>query len=608
MSGIDPLINFRAVDENGSELAFFEAHVIPGPEVVGDIGNGTQRERYGFNWLVMLTADRVPVAYREVPNGSGNWVQVTDLLPPVFGTVLPVGSRRLSAVFDQSGRLAICYEHEGLVRVTRWDVETQQYVQNVTFPGTNPALAIDLQAGIPVGDSDVQVYYQPVDDLTQVRCRIQRDLYLTVYTVWDGSVPLILDRVIVSWPQLQLFVSDTMGNPLRDEAGQLVVLAGPYYPLYVQDAVRLDAVPTVGVYEETTLVRSVEDAVMLDATVLNPFGLSGEPIYEHVRPSPTGIPPSERMQQVELFNGSRLTDRRLAYLGVNWPTCNYTGGETVGLDEYAIGTSGMGMDIEDERDLNFDAVILTENLMERERYGVRGFSLIFDTLWVITRQSSSQNDPSIPMHLRPLEPAIMWKGAPDPNPEQVCTVHSVWQAGSRTLVVEIAQSRFGLHGNEGNALEWHEVWRTTEEPPAAQPGEGGLWQERRQYSFYADISLLASPAAPFVHVRVRTLDASGNNSTHVYLLGGWHVQLDMLSNAYVGNVLQRSVQDAVALDAQPTVVEYRDNTHMESLSDGVFLDAAPTVAEYVMHVVANPQPVDHVILDATPTVAIYREV
>lgn len=260
--------DFRVLESERwpSSSYFAEFYPLAGPAAVADIGNGSQRERYGWNWLVLITRDRVAEAYQERPAASGEWHLVTNLMPPVFGTVLPEGSRRLTAVFDQSGRMIIAYEHAGLVRVTRWDVETQQYVQNVTFPGVNPALTIDLQAGINPSDSDVLLFYQPDGDLTQVHCRVQRELYLTPHVVHSGVEELILDRALVNSLQLELLVSDASGNPLRGLDDELLVLASDYYPRFVEDKVLLDAVPTTAIYENTTLVRGVEDAVLLDAT------------------------------------------------------------------------------------------------------------------------------------------------------------------------------------------------------------------------------------------------------------------------------------------------------------------------------------------------------
>ena len=129
-----------------------------------------------------------------------------------------------------------------------------------------------------------------------------------------------------------------------------------------------------------------------------------------------------------------------------------------------------------------------------------------------------------------------------------------------------------------------------------------------EYSFYADLSLLTSERYPFVSVRIRTVENTGNNSTHVYLLSGWVVQLDMHSNAYISDTLQRTVQDMVTFDAAPTVGRYEDNVRKYAVQDHVALDAEPAVGQYELYIGANPHVQDHVTLDVEPVIGVYREV
>jgi len=568
---------------------FAEIFPMPGPEEVADIKNGTRRDRYGHNWLVLLTHAFEAQAWQERPPGSGQWHMVTDLLPPIFGQTLPHGSRRLTGVFDQSGRMVVAYEHNQLVYLTRWDVETQQYVQNVTFPGTNPTLTTDLHAGIPVADSDVWIFYQPPGDLTQIHSRIQRDLYLTVYTVWNGDQELILDRAQVSI-QLQLLVSDTLGLPLRLESGELAVLAGPYYPFRVQDAVALDARPSRGIYEETTLVRAVEDHVLLSGAPLNPDGLSGEPLRVQLPRLPLGESNAPMLDATTRFKG----DAEGSYQPIYSSACEHgPSDQVIDLDAWGIATPVLdGPTLLLERELNFDVIVQSENLLQQGRYGIRGLSVSFRTQWAITRTSVSQEGDI-------LAPAVMYNHyyTDDNPPEMVCYPEETWQAGARTLVVEVAQSRTELTA-ANQALQWHEVWRTTEGPQ----------QGVHEYSFYADLSLLTSERYPFVSVRIRTVENTGNNSTHVYLLSGWVVQLDMLSNAYISDTLQRTVQDAVMLDVRPTIGRYEDNVRKYAVQDHVALDAEPAVGQYELYIGANPHVQDHVTLDVEPVIGVYREV
>src|SRR5690625_7216669 len=113
---------------------FAEIFPMPGPEEVADIKNGTRRDRYGHNWLVLLTHAFEAQAWQERPPGSGQWHMVTELLPPIFGQTLPHGSSRLTGVFDQRSRMEVASEQQQLVYHHRVTAVTKHIVQNLTHP------------------------------------------------------------------------------------------------------------------------------------------------------------------------------------------------------------------------------------------------------------------------------------------------------------------------------------------------------------------------------------------------------------------------------------------------------------------------------------------
>src|SRR5690606_31558708 len=97
-------------------------------------------------------------AYQEDAEVRGVWHEITSPLPPVFDEPLPATARRVSFTFDQSARMVVALEDEGVIKVTRWDPSAGQYVQNVSFSGTDPYLAMDATWARYVPGSDVLLF------------------------------------------------------------------------------------------------------------------------------------------------------------------------------------------------------------------------------------------------------------------------------------------------------------------------------------------------------------------------------------------------------------------------------------------------------------------
>lgn len=567
---------------------FAEAQPIPGPASIGEITGG----RWSRNWLIQIDASRVPRAYQEAEFEPGVWVEILDRLPPIFGTVLPEGARRLSAVFDQSARLIIAYELDGQVLVTRWDSATEQYVQDVSFAGVNPAVTIDAYAGVSVGASDVLIYYQS-PDLLSISCRVQRDLFLVPHLLWTAEAPLILDRVQFIGIMMQLLISDAeTGQPVMDETGEILTLQAGPYPLSLEDRVLLDVAPTRGRYESYALQQVVEDRVTMSATVLNPDGVTGEPFRADVPRSEADGPANPILSNLEVLEGS-LTSASWARLSRGFSQCDSvadnisSGGEGGHGLGWGFGTPSSNVD---DPPLGFDVIVAAEDTVTANpRYGIRSINLTFKLAWSVAWRMSG-----------------IAHGDPVPELDGVqsveqgtCNIVRQWTPGSRTVVIEVAQSATRA---ASGALNWIEADRFTESI------EPGVRLDVREYGRELVVPLLSSAAYPFVLVRVRTLARDAGNSTNVFLGGEIGVQYNALTNAYVSDRLTIPVQDAVRMQVSPARARYEDNLRTVDAEDAVLMGVELSRGRYSLHVAAWPHPQDHVIMDVEPVRAEYREV
>lgn len=238
---------------------FAELFLAPGPEVIGQTGDNSYGAMFGRNWLLVWDRDTGFLhAFQET---SGEWLEVTEELPPVFDSPAPEGSRRWSLAFDQAARVILAYEDaEGVVRVTRWDASLNEYVQNVTFAGVDPCVVMDASWRYLVPDSDVLLFYLSADR-TRVLCRVQRDVYAVEHEIWDYGQPVILDRVIATPLRYQVLVSDATGTPLTE------MLLSALYPYPAFDhMVATAAGPSAGEYELVVLTYDLDEGIAVTAT------------------------------------------------------------------------------------------------------------------------------------------------------------------------------------------------------------------------------------------------------------------------------------------------------------------------------------------------------
>ena len=227
-----------------SETWFAELATAPGPQVIGQTGDNSYAALFGREWaLEWSVEDDTLRLYQESLSHPGEWQRVTAGLPPVFDSPLPATARRVTFCFDQSARIILAYEDEGVVKVTRWDPSSNQYVQNVSFSGVDPVLVMDATWARHIPGSDVLLFYLSTDRQS-VRCRVQRETYAVEHELHQYDAPVILDRAHrLAW-RYQLLLSNADGEPL-DHA-----LVSSLYPIRTLVALDGDGVVADGLYEQ----------------------------------------------------------------------------------------------------------------------------------------------------------------------------------------------------------------------------------------------------------------------------------------------------------------------------------------------------------------------
>lgn len=517
MSLFTPRVSIRSP----STSYFAELYQSAGPERIGEVGRGTVEELFGWDWLALIDRDGTLRAYQRDDAHPDGWKEIHDELPPIFGQVLPPDVRRLSLTFDQSARAIVAYEQSGIVRVTRWSSDEQQYIQDVSFAGTNPLLTIDAIVGIPMQDTDALLFYQPVDAQHEIRYRVQRQIYGESHLAFSHSEPLILDRAEFLAAQLQLLVSDAEGNPLRGEDGQLAAIASGLYTRTGADAIRSVAVPVRADYRLLVYNNESQDAVRSAAVPLNLPG-KNTPIgpVQYAMGSQPGTP---------LQGGWRTTLRK--NVGSGPPACGNS------LVDVASGGYLSGPEI-DWCSPAYDVA---------DFYGFANVRIDADVTWFMLEDSRSF-------------PA-----------GDTCTLTN-YASTNRTIIAEFG---IGPTASVADAAHWAEVGRYT-----GRHSGYGLPPENTRHVFRRDISMLADGRYPYAFVRVRVIAPGSLGGTGVALEGIAQAHVLPLTNAYMGNIVRREPIDAIRATAVPITVEHRSDMTRVQPVDVIHSAATPITVEH----------------------------
>lgn len=257
-------IVFRPKVSQRGPTYFAERCSTLGPQVLAVTGDNSMNTLFGREWLAVMGVDRVLHLYQESAGQDGEWTEVTENLPPVFGEVLPVDARHLTIAFDQSARIITAYETGGIVKVTRWDTTLNAYIQNVSFAGCDPVLYMDALTLATIPDSDVVLYYLS-PDRTRLHSRIQRDAYGVArehYLLTDlaasypeAEAPFYLDQATPLGFRHQLHFAKADGEPVLTGAGERVALISDLYPISAHTRANLAGAFTSGSYDEWAFLR-----------------------------------------------------------------------------------------------------------------------------------------------------------------------------------------------------------------------------------------------------------------------------------------------------------------------------------------------------------------
>lgn len=258
----------RAVDGDGRELLAPMLAWSPGPPAIGDTGDNSPGHMMGTTWLLQVCPDGSWVLYRE-DRGRLEVVPFDDPPDPVTAT-----ARHVSLCFDQSARVVLAWEDQGIIKVRRWDAGSNQYIENVSFAGVDPVVVFDAQWAYRVPDSDVLLFYLS-SDRERVMARVQRDVYAVEHEIWDYETPVILDRVIALPYKYQVLVSDSLGSPLPE------MLVSDLYPIVLFETLGVSAAgPSAGDYVQVVILSELAEALAVTATGPS-GGAYADPIIEH---------------------------------------------------------------------------------------------------------------------------------------------------------------------------------------------------------------------------------------------------------------------------------------------------------------------------------------
>jgi len=205
---------------------YFELSLAQGPVAIGVTGQNRLLDFIGTAWLLLLDFDMQLRLFRRGA-AVDEWEEITANLPPVFNAPLPEGSRRVSFAFDQSARVIVAYQLDGVVRVTRWDATISQYVQGPDFSGVDPFVVFDAVWYQFVPQSDVLLFYLS-PDRQRVLCRVQREIYSVERLIHDYGAPVVMDRVIRIPLRYEVLVSDEAGDPIEVGGDRVALVSDPY--------------------------------------------------------------------------------------------------------------------------------------------------------------------------------------------------------------------------------------------------------------------------------------------------------------------------------------------------------------------------------------------
>lgn len=236
------MVEPRTYNRSTGRVAFEHCATL-GPVEIGQAYTGGIRP-----WVSRIDGDGGLHLY--VAQTPGVYTEVEGELPATIN-----GSRH-NIAFDQSGRAYLSYLSDSGIVVRQYDTISSDFIERGPFTGLDPVLFNDYFVGLPLGESDVILFYLSMDRLS-IKCRLQRDFFAVEYDVYTLPEAHNMDRVGIGYLRYQLWLADVNDNKLYLTSG--------VYPYIISDAMSGDIVPTqsldvseiYGVYRDDLITTSI---------------------------------------------------------------------------------------------------------------------------------------------------------------------------------------------------------------------------------------------------------------------------------------------------------------------------------------------------------------
>ncbi len=292
--------------------------------------------RVAFEHCATLGPVEVGQSYTE---GIRPWVSRIDIdgnlhlyvnqTPGVYTEVegeLPatINGSRHNIAFDQSGRAYLSYLSSSGIVVRQYDTISSNFTERGPFTGLDPVLFNDYFVGLPLGESDVILFYLSMDRLS-VKCRLQRDFFAVEYDVYTLPEAHNMDRVGIGYLRYQLWLADVDDNKLylTSEAYPYVVYdqlnsnmsptlsldVSETYSILADDSLTTTMRPTPGADSSDLFISSSDD--VLTTTMRPTPGLDASEIYISPRIDEllrTSMLPSFSMDSFNILNSQSVDD------------------------------------------------------------------------------------------------------------------------------------------------------------------------------------------------------------------------------------------------------------------------------------------------------------
>lgn len=192
-----------------------------GIEPVGD-RSFIYGQRFSRVYLLEYREGGDKLLFRREQDGS--WTHVTEGIPVLLD------GKAQTHCFDQASRLVYALEVGNEIKVTRFDIPTQQYIQNVSFVGKNPCLLMDALAMRRIANSDVVLFYQKQGEEEKIFYRRQAESYANENLLLEHTEPILLERAHEKLYRYALIAADQYGNKILDDE-RIMGFVSDLYPI-----------------------------------------------------------------------------------------------------------------------------------------------------------------------------------------------------------------------------------------------------------------------------------------------------------------------------------------------------------------------------------------